>query len=79
MGGACSMFDGNKKYVIQFKNFQRKVALGRLGRGWEDNIKSDLKEIGWKGMNYIEGTSDIFQWWAPSRVSLRQGIYLLAE
>jgi hypothetical protein len=28
----------------------RKKPLGRLGRRWEDNIRNDLREIGWGGM-----------------------------
>jgi hypothetical protein len=25
--------------------------FGRHGRGWEDNIKIDLQEVGWGGMD----------------------------
>jgi hypothetical protein len=32
---------------------RRKETLGRLRRRWEDNIKMDLREIGWGGMNCI--------------------------
>jgi hypothetical protein len=28
-----------------------KTRLGRPGRIWEDNINTDLKGIGWKGVN----------------------------
>ena len=27
--------------------------LGRLGRSWDDNIKIDLQEVGWGGMDWI--------------------------
>jgi hypothetical protein len=27
--------------------------LGRSRRRWEDNIKMDLREIGWSGMDWI--------------------------
>jgi hypothetical protein len=27
--------------------------LGRLRRRWEDNIKIDLREVGWGGMDWI--------------------------
>jgi hypothetical protein len=30
-----------------------KRALGRLRRRWEDNIKTDLGEIGWGGLDWI--------------------------
>jgi hypothetical protein len=26
-------------------------ALGRPRRRWEDNIRTDIREIGWEGMN----------------------------
>jgi hypothetical protein len=28
--------------------------LGRPRRRWEDNIKTDLREVGWGDMNWIE-------------------------
>jgi hypothetical protein len=28
-----------------------KRPLGRIRRKWEDNIKMDLREIGWDGMD----------------------------
>jgi hypothetical protein len=30
-----------------------KRPLGRPRRRWEDNIKMDLREIGWGGMDWI--------------------------
>ena len=29
-----------------------KRPLGRPRRGWEDNIKMDLQEVGWGGINW---------------------------
>jgi hypothetical protein len=31
-------------------------------RGWEDNIKMDLREIGWGGMDWIDLAQDRDQW-----------------
>jgi hypothetical protein len=31
-----------------------KRPLGRSRRRWEDNIKMDLREIGWGGMDWID-------------------------
>jgi hypothetical protein len=28
--------------------------LGRPRRRWEDNIKMDIREVGWEDMNWIE-------------------------
>jgi len=33
--------------------FDRKRPLGRQRSRWEDNIKMDLKEIGWEGMDWM--------------------------
>jgi hypothetical protein len=38
--------------------------LGRPKRRWEDNIRMDLREIEWDGMDYIIITQDRDQWWA---------------
>jgi hypothetical protein len=31
-----------------------KKLLGRPRRMWEDNIKMDLRELGWSGMDWID-------------------------
>jgi hypothetical protein len=36
--------------------------LGRPRRRWEDNIKMDLREIGWGGMDWIDLAQDRDQW-----------------
>jgi hypothetical protein len=38
--------------------------LGRPRRGWEDNIKMGLREIGWGGMDWIDVAQDRDQWMA---------------
>jgi hypothetical protein len=35
--------------------------LGRPGRGWEDNIKMDLREVGW-GVDWIDLAQDRYRW-----------------
>jgi hypothetical protein len=35
-----------------------KRPLGRLRRRWEDNIRRDLRVIGWGGMNWIDLAQD---------------------
>jgi hypothetical protein len=39
--------------------------LGRPRRRWMGNIKMDLKEIGWGGMDWIDLAQDRDQWRAP--------------
>jgi hypothetical protein len=36
--------------------------LGRPRRRWEDNIKMDLGEIGWGGMDWINLAQDRDRW-----------------
>jgi hypothetical protein len=36
--------------------------LGRPRRRWEDNIKIDLQEVGWGGMDWIELAQDRDRW-----------------
>jgi hypothetical protein len=33
-------------------------------RRWDDNIKMDLREIGWGGMDWIDMAQDSDQWMA---------------
>jgi hypothetical protein len=39
-----------------------KRPLGRPRRRWVDNIKMDLREIGWDGMDAIDLAQDRDQW-----------------
>jgi hypothetical protein len=39
-----------------------KKPLGRPTRRWEDNIKMDLREIGWDGMDWTGLAQDRNQW-----------------
>jgi hypothetical protein len=44
---------GRSAYRILVGNPERKRPLGRPRRRWVENIKMDLREIGWDGMNWI--------------------------
>jgi hypothetical protein len=39
-----------------------KRPLGRSRRRWYDNIKMDLREIGWGGVDWINLAEDRDQW-----------------
>jgi hypothetical protein len=39
-------------------------SLGLPRRRWEGNIKMDLQEVGWRGMDWIELAQDRDGWWA---------------
>jgi hypothetical protein len=54
MGRACSTNGGKRNaYRILVGNPEGKRPLGRPRRRWVDNIKMDLLEIGWDGMNWL--------------------------
>jgi hypothetical protein len=44
-----------------------KRPVGRLRRKWENNIKMDLRETGWGGMDWIHLAQDRDQWRRTSR------------
>jgi hypothetical protein len=55
MGRACSTKGENRNaYSILVAKPERKRPLGRPRRRWVDNIKIDLTEIGWDGIDWIE-------------------------
>jgi hypothetical protein len=41
---------------------ERKRPLGRPRRRWIDNIKMDLLEIGWGGVDWIGLAQDRYRW-----------------
>jgi len=45
---------GGEYKFIQVKKPNRKGPLGRSRHYWEENINMDLKEIGWKVMDWID-------------------------
>jgi hypothetical protein len=45
-------------YRILVGKPEGKRQLGRPRRRWEDNIKMDLTEIGWGGMDWINLAQD---------------------
>jgi hypothetical protein len=59
MGRVCRT-NGEKgnAYRILVGNPEGKRPLGRPRRGWTDNIKMDLREIGWGGMDWIDVAQD---------------------
>jgi hypothetical protein len=44
---------GNVCEILMGKQ-ERKGPLGRYRHRWEDNIKMDLREIGWGGMDLLD-------------------------
>jgi hypothetical protein len=49
-------------YRILVGKPEGKRPLLRPRRRWADNIKMDLREIGWDGVDWIDMTQDRDQW-----------------
>jgi hypothetical protein len=63
MGRACSTkLEKRNAYRILMGKPEGKTPLGRPRRRWMNNIKIDLREIGWDGMDWIDLAQDRDQW-----------------
>jgi hypothetical protein len=47
---------------VLFRKSEGKRPLGRPRRRWEDNIKINLREIGWEGVDWMHLDQDRDQW-----------------
>jgi hypothetical protein len=56
------MGEKRNAYRILVGNSEGKRPLGRSRRGWVDNIKMDVREIGWDDMDWIDLAQDRDQW-----------------
>jgi hypothetical protein len=54
--------ENGNAYRILVGKPEGKRPLGRPGRRWVDNIKMDLREIGWDCMDWIDLAQDRDQW-----------------
>ena len=62
MGGACSKYGVRRgAYRVLLEKPEGKRPLGRLRRRWEDNIKTDLQEVG-GGEDWMELAQDRDSW-----------------
>jgi hypothetical protein len=75
MGRACRT-NGEKRNEcrILVGKPEEKRPLGRPRRRWVDNIKIDLRETGWDGMDWINLAEDRNQWRALVNTVMDLGV-----
>jgi len=56
------MREGRDVYRVLVGRPEGKRSLGRPRRGWDDNVKMDLREIGINGANWSRLAQNKFQW-----------------
>jgi hypothetical protein len=61
-GHVARMGETKNTYRIFVGKPEGKRQLGRPRRRWVDNIKMDIRELGWDGMDWIELPQDRDQW-----------------
>jgi hypothetical protein len=54
--------ENRNAYRILVGKPEGKISLGTPRRRWEDNIKMNLRGIGWDGTNWINLAQDRDQW-----------------
>jgi hypothetical protein len=63
-GHVTRMGEKRGAYRILVGRPEGRRPLGRPRHRWENNIKMDLQEVEWVGMNWIELAQDRDSWWA---------------
>ena len=61
-GNLARMEEGRSAFKILAGTPAGEIPLGRPWRGWEDNIKMDLKEIGINTRNWVDSAQDRNYW-----------------
>ena len=72
---ACGTCEGEEKYLQGFVG--KRVGKGQFGRSrdrWECNIKRNLKQIGWGGIDWIYLDQDREKWRAVLNAVLNLGV-----
>ena len=64
-GHLSRMGDKRGAYRVLVEKPEGKRPLGRPRCKWEDNIKTDLQQVGCGGKDWIDLARDRDSWWAP--------------
>ena len=63
-GHVTRMGERRGEYRVLVGKPEGKRPLGRPSHRWEDNIKMDLQEVGYGGMDWIGLAENRDSWWA---------------
>ncbi|KAJ4429835.1 hypothetical protein ANN_22039 [Periplaneta americana] len=69
-GYVARMGESRNAYRVLVGRPEGKRSLGRPRRRWEDNIKMDLREVGYDGRDWINLAQDRDQWRAYVRAAM---------
>jgi hypothetical protein len=62
MDWGCSTNGKYEKCTVLVGNPDGRSSLGRTRCRWKDNVKIDLKEMGWEGVDWMDLAQDR-DWW----------------
>jgi hypothetical protein len=80
MGGVCSTYGGEEKYIQGFGGeTQGKEITWTTQTKWEDNIKMDFQEVGCRGMDWIDLAQGRDRWQALVNAEMNLQVPLYAE
>jgi len=68
-GHVAYMGEMRNAYNILVGKPEGKRPLRRTGHRWENNIRMDIREIGWKGVGWMYLAQDRNQWQTPVECS----------
>jgi hypothetical protein len=74
IGGACNTYGGEEVYSGFLWGNLRERPLGRPRRRCKDNIKMDLQEVGWAGVDWIDLAQDRNWWRELVNVAINAGV-----
>ncbi|KAJ4452333.1 hypothetical protein ANN_03858 [Periplaneta americana] len=69
-GHVARMGESRNAYRVLVGRPERKRPLGRLRRRWENNIKINLREVGYDCRDWINLAQDRDRWWAYMRAGM---------
>jgi hypothetical protein len=58
VGHVARIGERRDAYRALVEKAEGRRPLGKPGRRWEDNIKMDLREVGWRNMDWINLAQD---------------------